>query len=888
MIRLGFLLLLTVIAENLFSQSHKYEITFEGTEATQAIKEMESKYGLKFSYNPKLLEGVILNQTFRSNKEKRFLDEFVRSLPVDYKQAGEVILLIPAKKSKPPPKVQGKVYDNESGQPLAFAHISGLEAPKAVSNSSGNFSFIPARDSMKITVSYLGYKPSTLWVKPNLEEINIKLEPDTQVLPDFILNSYANYQSLDGITGTFSIDPGQISSLPSLGEPDIFKSLQLLPGISATDESSSGLVVRGNAPDQNLITLDGFTLYHVDHFFGLFSTFNPNTINKVDLYKGGFSARYGGRISSVIDATSKNGNLAKFKGGIGLNVTSLNGYFETPVGKKLSIVFGIRTSHSSLLESDIYNQFLSENRVDVLQAEEPDFGEEEIVLEPSFNFYDINSKVRFKPKKGTVIDFSLFLSEDDYAAEFEEDDDLSLFEYRDEAYWSNAGASINWNQEWSSKHISSFLLSASSYESTSYSIQENLYTESAFEDDEPDGEFEEDIAELFSDTIYVAQGQEKFNTINDLSLKWQSDFALNDQQRLLTGLDVTTLSTSYSLLDLEEEDDFAALIEDGALLSSAYGEYHFLSNKWGFNTGVRINHYSLLDRIDFEPRMSGRYFINEALSLNLTWSIHHQYVNRISVSPFGNSDQYYWVMSDDEDFPVLRGEHFIAGIKHQKGGWTFDIEAYHKRSTGILESEFALYSSFNGLSFDDLEGISLSGDNYSQGIDVFAKYRADQYTSWISYSIASSKNEFDILNNGERYASAYDQRHELNIVNQLKHKKWEFSSVFVYGSGAPYTPPGIVANDSEIFYDLDEINSLRLPSYHRLDLAVKYSTNFKPFKIETGLTLFNIYNRQNIKSRRFTSRFEFDEDSGEEKFQIVPVDIGLLGITPNLFLNIHF
>ena len=865
-----------------FAQNEQFEIKSQGENLSKIIKGLEKRYGLKSSFNPKEISKYEYTGELSADSPEALIDLLLSKFPLKQKKAGEVHLLIPdATKPKP---IQGKVIDGLSGRPLAFAHVK-VDDSGTISSKEGAFKVIPSRDSLEITIQHIGYKPQTIKVYEGLENMDIRLVPDTQVLPNFIIDGTLD-KGKTNAPGQLSINPQQINSLPTLGEPDVFKSLQLLPGIQATDESASGLVVRGGTTDQNLILMDGFTLYHLDHFLGIFSTFNPYTINNVDIYKGGFSARYGGRISSVVDAQGKGATRDEFHGGLGLSLTSVNGYVETPIAKNVSWVAGLRLSQS-FISDVIYDQFLDDNRVDILQASEPDLERNDIDIDPSFSFYDFTSKIRWEVSPKSLIDFNVYLSEDFYEGSFVEEDEFSSFQFRDEASWSNFGSSIVWSHQANQNYLSEVTASLSSYGSSSLINQR--YEGITFDfNDLSEEEIEQlSLNELFSlaDSLNFEFGLDRENSINDFSLQWQNDLTISDESNLYLGLGLSAYDAYYTESFFEE--DFTPdreIINEASALLSLFGEYQFAPRDWQFNAGLRFNQYELTNRLDLEPRLSAQYFLNDNFKLKGSWSQHNQYVNRISASPFGNSDQFQWVLADEDEIPVLSSEHAIVGFESQFGNWTFDAEAYRKTSTGILESEFLLVRTE-----DFEEDFQRSGENFSRGIDVLLKYKERDFSSWLSYGLGFSENLIPNVAENNRYWSDVDQRHEFNHVTQYQLGRWQFSSVFIYGSGKPFTPPKeILEESSDALFDVSRINSERLPTYHRLDLSAKYSADVKKIRLETGITLFNVYNRRNIRTRYHAFRFGYDEEIDQETVSAAPIDLQLLGITPNLFFNIHF
>lgn len=271
--------------------------------------------------------------------------------------------------------LKGSVKDKNSGETLPFANVLVRGTSNgANTNVDGYFTLFEIEaDTMILEVSYLGYHTTYFRLKPGIDMGNLLIEMKdmSQQLSEIVVVAEQEEQLLKASTGIskMSMTPAVLATLPSFGEKDIFRSLQLLPGVSGSNESSSGLYVRGGTPDQNLVLFDGFTVYHINHLFGFFSAFNSNAIKDVQLYKGGFDSKYGGRISSVVELTGKDGNTEKFNLGIGLSLLSFNAFVESPFadGKGSFLVAG-RRSFQSDFYSDIFESFTESNQTDAPQG----------------------------------------------------------------------------------------------------------------------------------------------------------------------------------------------------------------------------------------------------------------------------------------------------------------------------------------------------------------------------------------------------------------------------------------------------------------------------------------------------------------------------------------
>ncbi len=890
------LFILIVLTTYVFGQK-RYDLDFSDKTLYDAVEHLSGRHKFKFSYNPVALKSHDLNKKIKANSEAELISKVFEDLPFKIQLSDGVYLIIPDKTKKAPVSLAGKVYDKESGKPLAFAHV---QTPNkgTISNQEGRFKLPPREDTITLQVSYIGYKDLELEVPPNKEEVSLNLELNPHVLQEVILD-ISHGGELSGKPGFFSLNPEQFNALPTLGETDVFKSIQLLPGVKATDETASGLSVRGGTPAQNLVLMDGFTLYHLDHFFGIFSTLNPNVINNVSVHKGGFGPQYGGRISSVVDVKAKTGSIDQFKAKAGVNLLSFNGLVEAPIGSKSSVLIGVRQSFADILNSNLFKDFLSSNRESFLESVNPDVAT--LQFQPSLNFYDINGKFQHRFSSSSILDINLYLSEDFYSADFTEIDDFSGFNVEDIASWENKGISLNWKFNPSSSWHSNLTLAASEFsDDQTLDINQTFFQDVAFQE---------------SDTILRNSVVEVSNfgvqsSVSDVTIKSDHEIDLPNGDLIRTGVEINSISTIYNADQFYFQNFTEELIITNDLLlesviASLYGNYQYEGSNVRSSLGARGTFYEPTGSWYLEPRFDLSFKVTDNFNLKGAASFHHQFVNQTSLSLFNNDDKFYWVLADDASIPILRSSQMIFGGNYSSGRWSIDLEYYRKSTRGIIENLFAIRSPGNigtqalsnsgdfptlndTLSFE--LPINPSGENISEGIDLFIKYRNETFTSWLSYSLGTSNNSFSYINQNNPFPSNVDQRHEINLVNIWKINNWELSNTVVYGSGRPYTTP-ILEGDSIVYYDETRVNDLRLPHYFRMDLSAKYSFSIGKSKCETGITLFNVLDRTNIKSRRFTTQFVFDEQSEEiteDQIRLVALDTRLLGFTPNFFFNIRF
>lgn len=875
------LLLFTAVSYSVHAQT-EFHKSYKDKPLNKALKEIIKDHNLKISYSPSLLKEYNITKEINASTIEELIEELLSDLPFDIKSSNNVLLIVPQQKKV----LKGKIVDETSGNPLSYALVQST-TKSTVADQNGFFNLPPSEDTVTLKVSYLGYKKMDFSIPPNASNFQIHLEQNPFELQEVILDVNKE-NDLSVPVSSFTLNPKQFNSLPVLGETDVFKTMQLLPGISATNESTSGFQVRGSTAAQNLVLMDGFTLYHLDHFFGIFSTVNPNIINNVEIFKGGFGAEYGGRVSSVVNVSSRTGNREKISGGAGINFLSTNFHLDVPIGNKLNILVGLRNSFTGVIESDLYTDFLASSRQNFISSfDDPNLTSLE--LSPSLSFYDVNAKVTYQPSDKTTINANLYINEDNYEGTFIDEDDFARFRVTDEADWSNAGLSLNWDQMIGSNQVFGLSLNASEYEtkeslSTGFSLIQDV-------------DFEGDS--IFASTIIEEARFGVQNSVNDVGIKLYHEYFISDQSELHSGLEINGIETSFrSSVEFEDffseetiDEAYLDSLEQSAAITSIFGSYTHRFGRLSSTLGFRSNYYDAGENWYHEPRINLAYQLSDAIQLKGSFSHHHQFLNQTSLS-FINSGRFYWVLSDDDIIPVMKGRHLIFGAHYDKQNWRLEAELYRRRTTGVSANRYIRIPPEILLQLE--EDDQFAGENISQGLDILLKYKAQTFNSWISYSLSSSRDRFEFFNENDFYSSDQDQRHEFNFVNMVKLGRWELASTFIYGTGRPFTPPvdDTDSDDGIFFEDIDRINSLRLPSYRRLDISAKYSFPWKKANCELGATLFNVLNFRNIKSRRYVKQFIFDEQFTEEEVEdeirIVPLDTYLLGFTPNLFFNVRF
>lgn len=764
-----------------------------------------------------------------------------------------------------------KAEDNQERLPFADIVIKGTTIGSST-NVDGYFSLINIPDTaLVLQAQYVGYATKEILIEAGSNDIgNLEVLLSSGVMLDDIVVSAKSYKMMNASAGLSSVQlsPKQLKLLPNAGEVDIFRSLQLLPGVSGTNESSSGLFVRGGTPDQNLVILDGMTVYNVDHFFGFFSAFNADAVKDVQLFKGAFPAKYGGRLSSVVDLTGTTGDPNKFHGNLGLNLLNARAGIQIPLFKKGSLTINGRRSYTDLIRSDLYNKIFG-----VFSQTEslPDIeGLEANTVEPDFYFFDFNTKLSFSPTEKDVIALSYY-SGADHLVEFNDITiergmnptiliDLDIDEKSD---WGNQGFSGKWSRQWGPKWYSNFMAASSTYFSD-YNRNVDIL-----------------VTLVEQDTVVLDRVDKRLedNEVRDQTIRLDNELQITPSHKLGFGFLGTAAEVDYkftrddtlSILDLAQQAKYASL---------------YLSDDWqpndriSLSAGIRGTYYDLSEKTYWAPRLSFQLNVTDKIKLKGGYGKHFQFVNRIVNENVTEGSRDFWLLADDDLVKVSSADHYIVGLAYETPEFIFDVEAYRKNLDNI--AEFSLRFQRDDI---DLNQLFFLGTGYAEGVEFLLQKKRGSYTGWVSYTLARVRNQYDAFNNGFEFSALHDQRHEFKTVHSYEFaENWKLSGTFMYASGKPFTEPAgqysidLLDGETNSYISVGAKNASRLPAYHRLDVAVHYVLDYAGFDFDIGLSFFNVYDRKNVWYREYNFT---------EKPPAV-TEIRYLGATPNLSVDMRF
>lgn len=739
------------------------------------------------------------------------LDEALRETQLSYLVKNGKVLIVP-NRSGEKATISGFVRDKKTGEVLIGATVyDGSSGNGAITNSYGFFSITLIQTKVDLVASYLGY--SSFSVSLELKEdttLYIELQESTDYLEEVTITGQSASKS-NSQANLLSLTSKEISMTPTImGESDVLKVIQLLPGIKGGLEGTSGIYVRGGGPDQNLILMDGVPIYNAAHLFGFFSIFNPDAINKVDVHKGGFSAKYGGRLSSVIDISMKEGNKEKLSGTGTVGLISSKFTAEGPIkSERTSFLLSGRRTYWDLFTK-------------------PFQGDEETL----YNFIDFNAKINHLFSDKDRLFLSLYGGRDKlYSASstsFQGNSNPSNSTYEFGLKWGNLLSVLRWNHIYGPKLFGSTSVALSRYKFDTY---DKVQSSKAEENEK---------------TNYVSG-------LNDLHLKTDFEFLPNPIHSFSFGASYTRHSFNTGAISLENTFEEKEAATD-AVLSDEFALYfadNFRVGKMAIDAGVHSSFFLVRGKTysSIQPRLSSKFDLTSTFSISASYSEMAQYIHLLTNSGIGMPTDL-WVPTTNNLKPQL-SRQFAVGLSKTFSYVSISVDSYYKEMNHLIEYK-------NGASYittnTDWEDKVISGDGSSKGVEVLFRKHAGELTGWVGYTLSNTQRNFDLLNGGKSFPFKYDRRHDLSIVGNYKLKKHVLlSGTWSFASGNALTIAKSSYQGADYFdgyyrggiLQYDERNNYRMRPSHRLDLTISWEKERKKGIRTWALGAYNLYNRKN-------------------------------------------
>ena len=801
--------------------------------------------------------------------------------------------------------ISGYITDKNNGESIIGANIySKLTGKGVTSNTYGFYSLTIEEGDQEIAYSFIGYKTIS-------KDINLKKNINYDI--EFDISS-VNVQEVEVIgetnivektqTSVIDIPIQQIKTIPALfGEVDILKAVQLLPGVQSS-EGTSGFYVRGGGPDQNLILLDGVPVYNSSHLGGLFSVFNADAIKTVRLTKGGFPARFGGRLSSVLQIDMKEGNMKEFKGDATIGLISSKLTLEGPIIKnKTSFIVSARRTYADLL----IKPFLPNNN------------------DLNLYFYDLNAKINHKISKTDRIYLSAYMGDDVFNVDFTGSEDKdgrsggpkSTENIHQESMnfglgYGNITSTLRWNHLFSNKLFSNTTLTYSRYQFNTNFGLENSNSEDTVYNSSLDSLFSGETSENIS-FGYISG-------IEDFGARIDFDYIPNPNHDIKFGISYThhqffpgetNLNLSINSPDSSQNFGLDTMINFSERTNVHESFLYIEDNvrityRLKANIGVHIGYYSLSDYsakysncFDYltdkdyysvQPRISARYLLNDEWSVKASYSEMKQNIHLLSNSSVGLPSDL-WVPAIDS-VPSQTSKQWATNVSTELFGGTYElsVEGYYK----IMSNLITYKEGYSNLSSTESweNSIETGGEGESYGGELFLQKKKGKTTGWIGYTLSWTNRRFDNISFGEWYPYKYDRRHDFSLV--LSHKfndRIDVGGTWVYGTGNAMTFPQSVylgmphtsnweegGSFVEMVESYGDRNSTRMNPYHRLDLGVNFHKKRKNYLRTFSVGAYNVYNRKN----------PFFVYLSEEDNQRVAKQVSLFPIIPSISYRIQF
>ncbi|GAB3800352.1 TonB-dependent receptor [Spirosoma humi] len=774
------------------------------------------------------------------------------------------------------------MYEEGSRKPIVHATIYVLDNKVGtVTNEQGYFTLsVPVSASLKVRFSFVGFSSIVQTISLAQDtKLDIYLAPGEQLNEQTVRATKAGSVSNEATMSTISITGAQLRKIPALfGEKDPLKMLQLMPGVQKGSEGNAGLYVRGGSPDGNLILLDDAPIYNPNHLLGFFSAFNGDVLKRVDLTKGGFPARFGGRLSSVVELSTKDGGSDKLHGEGSLGLVASRLTLQGPLlSPKVSFLVSGRRTYLDLLSGLIQNS----------NSAQP--------ATKSY-FYDLNAKVTVDAGVADKVSLSAYTSQDQFFSVRE----AGATPLRSGLNWANLAGSARWSHRFAGGTTSTLSLIYSQYK-MGVSDQQSL-------------------SPAAQNQLYTLQYQ---SGIRDLGLKYDINQYISDKHQFQYGIQATNHQFTPKATITSAQDTLpqqASTQTINALEAGVYGEHYWQpTDRLRINSGLRLSYYSVLGTsanpavgtksyIKPEPRLSVAYKVSSTMALKGSYALMNQYVHLLSSTGIGLATDL-WMPTVDHIKPQ-QSQQIALGLAKDlpASGLTFTAEGYYKQMQNLLSyREGASFVSTNAQGAVDASNWTnnvTNGQGWSYGVELMLQKRVGRLSGWLGYTLSWTQWQFAELNGGKRFNPRYDRRHDASavLIYELT-PSITLAGTWVYGTGNALTMPlsrysgftnntqastrpsaALLYGDGPNVKEYGDRNSFRAAPYHRLDISLQFNKKKAHYERTWELSVYNVYNRSNA----FLYSLEGKDQGKDLPSKTVLYKYSLFPIVPTVSYAIRF
>ncbi|MGJ8743285.1 TonB-dependent receptor [Polaribacter sp.] len=834
---IGFLLII--------SSTYSQNLT-EKVALSSLLLKLEKTYNIKFSYSDKDVKNIFIDPPKKGISIDELLTFLNEKTFLQFKTLDNRYITISFLNKSI--SICGKVLNSKSLEPLFLASVkvNGYKLG-TTTNSKGLFYLknVPVNATLKI--SFISFKTKIITAKELFFNANCKelfLEEDAEELSEITMPKFLTSGLQKSVDGSVVLNTEKFGILPGLIEPDILKTIKILPGIESASESISNINVRGGTNDQNLMLWDGIKMYHSGHFFGLISAYNPYLTKKVKVTKNGTSSAFSDGVSSTINMETSNRITNKFSGGGGFNLISTDAFLQVPIQKNLALNISARRSFTDLVNTPTYNNYFNRSFQDNTISSNTINK-----AETDFYFYDYSFKILYDINYNHTIRSSFIHIKNNLEYLEKYTFNNTIITENSALKQENLGANINWEANWNanfSTNLSAFI--------SDYKINSSDYNKD------------------------TDQYQTQLNNVLETEIKLISTYDLSNNLHFYNGLDFNEIGIRNTTT--VNAPTYSKTVNNVLVKSALFSEIEYHKKNTYARFGVRANYFHKFQKVIIEPRINIRQQLNSEFFLKLEG----EFKNQTTAQKIDFEDNFLgiekrrWILSDNKNTPIVKSKQASFGVEYSKDKLYIDITAFYKKVNGITAANQGFYN--------NTQTINSIGNYKTKGVEFLVNKQTKNISSWVSYTYAKNNYTFDIFN-PTTFSNSLDISHSLsaafnyNFTNFLK-----VSLGGVLRSGKPFTKPIVgnetIQNGNRIIVNYDNPNKERLDNFFRIDVSGSYYFNFSDALTATiRLGFTNITDRQNI----IDSYYVVDNSTTNN---VRRVNNYSLPFTPNLSFRVRF
>lgn len=837
-----FLFVFILLSINSFSQVKEDKIRISYSKENISILDfftfLENEYDLRFSYASDDIKDLIFDVDFKNENIDVVLNELMDITSLEYKLIDNNVLVRKVlinesynEDNSGPIVIKGKVFTSETNEQLSFASVAiSNSSVGTFTNDDGSFILeIPDKYfDENIIVSYLGYEPFIYKIsKDKTNSLSFSLKEKKNVIEEIEILNRETSIKIDSKKGIISLNDFQINSITSgINGLNIFKNLQLLPGIVAHNDNSTELEIRGSNGDATLTVLNDIPVYKSSHYFGLFSTINSTYLDSVNIYRTFFPLKYSGKTGGIAEMYTENKIPSKMGLDIDLNLLSTELGIKTPLGRKAAFYISGKTSLNDIGNSNRFSKNSKEDGRKKTNSFKDDVNTNS--SDTDMRFLDVQTSLILNPTKNFSAKLSAFYSGEAY------ENNSSIFITND----INDSLTVVVNEEgnWLSYGVNAKTnLSISKH----FNYETNTYVTRLEERNENFARISEQNQSSSNESFLDG---DQSDMVFDIGHRQELSFKKNSRKNLI-GLEYSRYILNYSF---RENNDGVINALDELDKIGLYSSFNNTIGNLSFDIGLRVNYFDKIKQSLISPRILMNVDVGKNLSIKTSYANYQQVIRKIFFE-YRSIPMEVWTSSLSNEIPVLRTTNYMIGSTWKTDFFSIDLEAYYKQLKGVTEFVVLDPEDTNNQQNKARDYTLFNGDGRILGLDFIFLTGYNNYETFICYTLSKSEERYSEINDGEFYSSENDRRHQLKWVNSYKYKNFTIGLNAFYSSGLTYTNVSGIDADNNITNRSFERRFNRLPDYQRIDTSIAYDFKIRSKRAKISLSVFNLLNTQNIK-----------------------------------------